>query len=96
MLRELMMRVIVRFLGSIADSIGKKEERFELDEKACLRDLVAVLAEKYRIFEGAEESALSKGLIFIVNGRSIYLLKGMETDLTEGTRITIIPAYAGG
>ena len=94
------MEVSVSFLGSVAENIGIKEEKVELKKNTCLEDLIKVLAEKHNsVFEGLDKDKkplVSKGLIFMVNGRSIYLLEGVKTRLTDGSQITIVPVYAGG
>lgn len=94
------MEVSVSFLGSVAENIGIKEEKVELKKNACLEDLIKVLAEKHNsLFEGLDKDKkplVSKGLIFMVNGRSIYLLEGVKTRLNNGSQITIVPVYAGG
>ena len=94
------MEVSVSFLGSVAENIGIKEEKVELKKNTCLEDLIKVLAEKHNsLFEGLDKDKkppVSKDLIFMVNGRSIYLLEGVKTRLNNGSQITIVPVYAGG
>ncbi|RJS75648.1 MoaD family protein [Candidatus Bathyarchaeota archaeon] len=94
------MEVSVRFLGSVAENIGIKEEKVELKKNTCLEDLIKVLAEKHNsLFERLDKDKkmpVSKDLIFMVNGRSIYLLEGVKTRLNNGSQITIVPVYAGG
>jgi molybdopterin converting factor small subunit len=35
-------------------------------------------------------------LLILVNGRSVHLLQGLDTPLTDGDRVTIMPKAFGG
>jgi len=93
------MRVSVRFLGSVNEVVGKKEEDVEIEKGATLKDLVDLLVAKHGLSfrDSIEDKDLSiPKVAYTVNGTSIFALEGMKTKLPDGAKVTIIPQYAGG
>ena len=93
------MEVVVGFLGSVVEATGTKTTKINVPKGASLEDLVDALISKYGTpFERQTKNgnSISTRLVFMINGKSIHLLQGMRTKLSEGSHITIVPLYMGG
>ena len=66
--------------GSVADALGTLEQRFP-QIRTRLRD---------------EQGELRRFVNLYVNGEDIRFLDGMQTALSAGDEVSIIPAVAGG
>jgi molybdopterin synthase sulfur carrier subunit len=93
----------VRFFTHLREITGKREEILEFPEgDAVTLDLVIrKLAERYGkdfieyVYEG-KGGKVRDFLQFLVNGRSISTLNGLDTELTNGDVVAIIPPVGGG
>jgi len=96
--------IIVKVKG-VAD-IGKMmnakgEQDIALPDGPTLRDLLDILSDRFgeafkgRIYEiGSKE--LRKDLRLLLNGKDISFLSGLETELHDGDRFSLVPPLAGG
>lgn len=96
------MRISVRFFTSLREITGKREETLEFQEDMVTLDSVLKkLAERYGkdfvdyVYEG-QTGKVRDFLQFLVNGRSASTLKGLDTELTNGDIVAIIPPVGGG
>jgi MoaD family protein len=92
------MKVKVRTFGDLSSSIGHKHV-VELDEEATILTLCKILQERKSQTRGAYLSEFRIGgpdLAIIVNGRNIALLNGLDTVLSDGDDIVIMPFASGG
>jgi MoaD family protein len=97
------LRVSVRFFTVLREITGKKEEtlQFPRGEEVKVNTVLKRLSEKYgKAFDeyvydhGTREV---KGFLqFLVNGRSVSSPEGMETKLSSGDVLAIIPPVSGG
>ncbi|MDO9534903.1 MAG: MoaD family protein [Bacillota bacterium] len=86
-------------IGKLLGGTGKHE--IALTSGSDLNNLLDILVEKYgpALFErlyinnGRE---LRKDLRLLVNGQDIVFLNGLNTELKEGDRFSIIPPLMGG
>jgi molybdopterin synthase sulfur carrier subunit len=93
----------VRFFTILREIIGKKEEtlQFRKGEEVTVNRVLERLSEKYgKAFDeyvydhGTREV---KGFLqFLVNGRSVSSSKGIETMLSDGDILAIVPPVSGG
>jgi len=97
------LRVSVRFFTSLREITGKKEETLEFsdDEKVTVEGVIKRLAKRYGkeyveyVYEG--EGGEVKGFLqFLVNGRSVSTLDALDTKLSDGDVLAIIPPVGGG
>ena len=97
------MEVKVRFFTSLREIVGKREETLTFpDEKKVTVDLVLkTLSDKYGkpfidyVFDGAAGQP-KNFLQFLINGTSTSTLKGLETEVTDGAVLAILPPVGGG
>jgi molybdopterin synthase sulfur carrier subunit len=96
-----MIVITVKGVAAIGKLIGDGGEReILLPPGSTLGDLLKSLGEKCgeafrkRIF--AENGELRKELRFLLNGRDIIFLAGLESELQDGDRFSILPPLAGG
>lgn len=95
------MKVTVRFFTTLREIVGKSEEKFTLGANdLTVGELLKFLEEKYgkpfREYVYDWKGEVKSYLQFLVNGRSITTLQGMETKLKEGDTLAIIPPVGGG
>lgn len=81
--------------------IGQREIEVSIPKGSTVKDLLSWMAKKWgeelssHLFE-AGSGALLPHLRFMVNGRSIEFLNGMETVLKDGDEFLMLPIVAGG
>jgi len=95
------MKIKVKFFALVRELTGTREEIVDLDDHATVRTLLAKLVEKYgakfRDYIFDPTSNQPKGHIqFLLDGRNITLMQGLDTSLKEGTSLAILPPVGGG
>ena len=97
------MRVSVRFFTILREITGKKEEtlQFTKDEDVTVNRVLNRLSEKYgkafNEYVYDHRTREVKGFLqFLVNGRSVSSSKGIETELSDGDILAIVPPVSGG
>ena len=97
------MRVSVRFFTSLREITGKREQTLEFSggEPVTVDVVLKRLAERYGksfseyVFDS--KTGEVKGFLqFLVNGRSMSTLDGLDTELVDGDVLAIIPPVGGG
>lgn len=97
------MQVSVRFFTSLREIIGKKEVLFKFPEgeTVTVNGILRRLSEQYGqsfveyVFNGRTNEV--KGFLqLLVNGRSISSISGLDTELTDGDVLALIPPVGGG
>ncbi|RLF09353.1 MAG: molybdopterin synthase sulfur carrier subunit [Thermoprotei archaeon] len=86
------MKVKVEYYATLREKLGVKDEEAEVDERACVEDLLKLLVSR-------RGEALAEDLTecrVLVNGKDIEGLEGNKTVLKEGDTISLFPPVAGG
>ncbi|MCK4440161.1 MoaD family protein [Candidatus Bathyarchaeota archaeon] len=97
------MKVSVRFFASLRELVGRKVEHIEFQNsrEATVEKVLKRLSEIYGedfveyVFDG-ETGEVRSYLLLLVNGRSITVLDELETRLTDGDVLAILPPVGGG
>jgi len=96
------LRVSVRFFTSLREITGRKEETLEFSggEKVTVDAVLKRLAKRYGkgfVEYVYDRSGGVKGFLqFLVNGRSVSTINGLNTRLADGDVLAIIPPVGGG
>ncbi len=97
-----MITVTVKGVANFADLLGTREpQEIAVPQGTTVRDLLAILIKEYgerlaaRIFT-AESGELRKDFRPLLNGRDLFFLNGLDTELKDGDRFTLMPFLAGG
>ena len=96
------MRVLVRFFTSLREMTGKREETLEFSssERVTVNVVLRRLAELYGkgfVDYVYNDNGEVKGFLqFLINGRSASTLNSLETELSDGDVLAIIPPVGGG
>jgi MoaD family protein len=96
------LKITVEYIGHIKSiTENKREEEIETDENVTVTDLLTQLSSKYgepfkkAIYE-PKGSDVKPNYIITVNGYLLNQLKGLQTKLKRGDRITLLPIVSGG
>ena len=94
------LNVKVRLLGVFRGFAGKDLLQLRL-ESATVKEVIRAVAEALPtetaatvIDRGFNDSQLNA--LILLNGRELSVLKGLETIVSEGDEITLIPVVHGG
>jgi len=96
----LTLNVKVRLLGVFRELAGKDKLQLRLESatiKGVIQAVVEVLPAETRstlVDRGLDDPQLNA--LILLNGREISVLKGLETAVSEGDEITLIPVVHGG
>jgi molybdopterin synthase sulfur carrier subunit len=97
------VRVSVRFFTTLREVTGKKEETLEFSRRetvtvdSALERLVELHGKSFAEYVYDHKTGEVRGFLqFLVNGRSISLFEGLNTKLSNGDVLAIIPPVGGG
>ncbi|MFH0847934.1 MAG: ubiquitin-like small modifier protein 1 [archaeon] len=95
------MKVNVRLFASIRELAGTKEERLDLTEGSSVKKLLEILCKRFGLEFARYVTDLDSGLPrsqiqILVNGKSLASLKGVDTELTDGAEVALMPPVGGG
>jgi MoaD family protein len=97
------LRVSVRYFTVLREIVGKKEETIEFlkGQKATVSSVLKCLSTKYGkefdeyVYDPKTREV--KGFLqFLVNGRSLSGAKSIESPLSDGDVLAILPPVSGG
>lgn len=90
------MYIKVVAFGELTDILGKEFE-ISLDKPADISALFSTLEKKTGSKKGRlGEFRVAHDLAILLNGKSIHLLQGSRTSLTEGDVVYLLLPFAGG
>mgnify|MGYP001135338863 FL=1 len=95
------MKVNAKFFASVREITGKREELVELKDGATVEELLKILVERFGkkfreyVFD-VKTNSPRNNLQFLMDGRSVTTMNGLQTKLYEGCQFAIIPPVGGG
>ena len=94
------IRVEVRLLGVFRGLAGIDRLSLEV-ERSNVKNMIKVLAgffptEAKRLLIDPDLDDPRPNALILLNGREINVLNGLETEVTDGDEITLIPVVHGG
>ena len=94
------MKLKVKFFTSLREITGKKVDQIQLQSIITVEELLTRLSKKYgkefREYLYNEKGKVHRYLSILVNGKSINVLQGLDTELKEGDTVAILPPVGGG
>jgi MoaD family protein len=97
------LQISVRFFTILREIVGKKEEilRFSRNQKVTVNTVLEKLGERYgkafREYVYDSKNGEVKGFLqLLVNGRSLSKTEGLNSELSDGDVVAILPPVSGG
>jgi molybdopterin synthase sulfur carrier subunit len=92
------MIIHIRAFANFREILGK-DLNIEVKDRATIRDLLDELVSsrpgiQYAIFE--ESGRIREYVILMKNRKNIESMSGLDTELSEGDEVAILPPVAGG
>ena len=95
------MKIEISSLGILQDylSAAGKEVQFEEYEKLKVREILQILKRRWgkdfyeQVIEGEN---IKKQIVILLNGLSIAMKSGLETEVKDGDRLTFAVFISGG
>jgi len=94
-----MARVTVKFFAYIREGVGTSEVMLDLNDDAKILDLVNILIDKYPAIRSLvlnDVGGLKDDLLYLLNGRDIRVMQGLNTKISDGSIFAILPPFSGG
>jgi len=94
------MTIIVKFIGSLRNFFGESNAIFNCENEISIKELInRIINKKPNIKEiliSSRNDEFQLNSLVLVNGVEISVLRGLETKLSNGDKITLIPVIHGG
>ncbi len=94
------MKIEVKFFTSLREITGKKVDEVQSPSAITVEELLTRISEKYgkefKEYLYNKKGKVQRHLVILVNGKSINVLQGSETELKEGDTVAILPPVGGG
>lgn len=91
-------KIKVKLFGDLQEAFQEREGEIELERAPNIRGLLDLLCNSYerrqKIFD--QPGQIRSDVNILKNGRNIYFLDGIQTELEEGDTIAIFPHVFGG
>jgi MoaD family protein len=96
-----MIGVTVNTMLAVKDVLGKRSAHLELPSPATVDDLLHRMIEQWgpemeRVLIDPKTGTLHGYLSILVNGRLIGFMNGLQTKLSDGDDVFIMPPAGGG
>jgi molybdopterin synthase sulfur carrier subunit len=98
---EFGLKVNVQFFAAVRELVGLREETLELPDGGTVRNLLDLLVERHgqglrNYIHDPKSDQLRRSLQILVGDKPTSALNGLETVLTDGCVLAIIPPVGGG
>jgi molybdopterin synthase sulfur carrier subunit len=90
--------ITVRFFATLRELFGAKQQVVGVAEAPDVAHLLDVICDSPARRDGLLQASgrPRKDIVFLVNGRNIAFLAGLDTLLAEGDAIDVFPPVFGG
>jgi molybdopterin converting factor small subunit len=98
MYKAVIMRIAVRFRGPIAGRMGTSEVSMDVEKDASLRELLRKLIESRKEVRAVwtTPEQLDQNTLLLRNEIDTELTGGLDTQLSNGDTVVILPLVHGG
>lgn len=92
------MELELRFFATFREAAGGKIVEHEAPDDATVGDVLRSLESTYEGMDGRliVDDGLAPQINVLKNGREVLHLDGLDTELSDGDRLSIFPPVAGG
>jgi molybdopterin synthase sulfur carrier subunit len=95
------LRVRVKFFAAIRELAAIKEETIDLQSNTTVRELIRILCERHggdftEYVIDQNTGAPRSHLQILVDGKNLSSLEGLETRLSDGVEVALMPPVGGG
>lgn len=93
------MLIRVRFFGDLRKNIDKRWMTVEVTQDSTLLELISNIAKNLDsslLDKLVEKNAVRSEIRILVNGRNIIYLNKLDTKLSDGDIVAIMPIAGGG
>ena len=93
-----MMKVKVRLFGDVSESVGSKHT-VEINDETTVINVTNIIQKKAGLTRGGYIGEFRVGgqdVAIMVNGKNIELLEGVNTKVSDGDDVVIMPFIVGG
>jgi len=94
------MTIIVKFIGSLRNYFGENKTTVDYENDISIKELIYLIINKKPIIKeiliSPQNGEFRLNSLVLVNGVEISVLNGLETKLSHGDKITLIPVIHGG
>lgn len=94
------MTVTVKFLGVLRSASGKGSLAVQVEEAVSVKEIINKIVQE---LPGLKQALIDRQLenprpnaLILVNRKEISVLKGMETIVSDGDEIVLVPVTHGG
>ena len=92
------MKVKVRLFGDVSESVGSKHT-VEIDGETTVLNVTNIIQKKAGLTRGGfigEFRVGGQDVAIMINGKNIALLEGVNTKLSDGDDVVVLPFVVGG
>ncbi len=95
------MKVRVKFFAAIRELAAVKDETIDLQSNTAVRELIQVLCQRHggdftEYVIDPNTGAPRSHLQILVDGKNLSSLEGLETRLSDGDEVALMPPVGGG
>jgi len=96
------MQIKLRAVLDVAAALGGKEQSMEIPEGETLRGLLTILCDRRGerlsalLLQNRDPMELAPAVKVYINGRGAVFLHGLDTALSDGDDVVIMPQVSGG
>jgi molybdopterin synthase sulfur carrier subunit len=93
------MELELRFFATFREAVGQKTIERTFADDATVGDVLTALEEEFPELVGElldEGGDIQPQLTVLKNGREVVHIDGLETELSDGDRVSVFPPVAGG
>ena len=94
------MSLKVKFYSLFRINLKSPGTEYEIEKEITIADLIKKLDQDYDGYFSrkllAEDGSIARGTIILVNGKNIFHIDKLETEVSDGDLVTLFPPSAGG
>jgi len=95
------LKVRVKFFAAIRELAAVKDETIDLQSNTAVRELIQVLCQRHggdftEYVIDPNTGAPRSHLQILVDGKNLSSLEGLETRLSDGDEVALMPPVGGG